>query len=231
MNVRPKYPAWIPAPFRNGWLLSRKINKAVSSLLGEEEIQKLNSVDGHTTVRQCAVLFYFAYTHSDPGRIVEIGSFKGRSTIWMAKALCMSRQNEKIVAIDPHINTRQPGVVPHYVEESSYEAFLSNISKFGLDNWVKPVKKTSEEAAKTWNQPIRMLFIDGSHLYQDVLTDLCLWEPWLKIGGIVSMHDTKPTGPRVEVRQAMNDYIVKSKRFKELLQMQNMAVFQKTRAK
>ena len=227
MNIHPKYPRWVPAQLRKGWSLSRKINKTVSERLTLEDIEKLNSVEGHTTRRQCALLFYFAYTHTGPGQIVEIGSFKGKSTIWIAKALQMSNQTNKVVAVDPHINTGNVKVVPQYEEKSSYDAFLSNLSKFGLNDWVEPVKKTSQDAVKSWNQPIKMLFVDGSHVYEDVLMDLRVWEPWVSIGGIICMHDTKPTGPRVEVRRVMDEYIVKSGRFKELLQLKNMAAFEK----
>jgi hypothetical protein len=59
------------------------------------------------------------------------------------------------------------------------------------------------------------------------MLDLKLWEPWVNVRSVIVMHDTKPTGPRVAVKQAMNDYIVKSRRFKELLQLENMACFTK----
>jgi predicted O-methyltransferase YrrM len=226
MNVRPKYPQYLPVFLRTGWSVSRKINALVPKLLTEQQIQQLQAVEGHTTLRQCATLFYLAYTSvKTAGRIVEIGSFKGKSTCWMAKALQLADSNEKIAAVDSHINTRVPGVVPTYKEDSSFDAFLNNLKNCGLTQYVEPIKQKSQGAAKNWNQSIKLLFIDGSHLYDDVMLDLKLWEPWLNIGGIVVMHDTKPFGPRIQVRRAMNDYIVKSKRFKELLQLENMACF------
>ncbi len=226
MNVRPKYPLFLPAFLRTGWSVSRKINNLIPKLLTEQQINQFDSVEGHTTLRQCATLFYLAYVGAKTaGRIVEIGSFKGKSTCWMAKALQLADSNEKIVAIDPHINVRNPSIVPDYKEESSFDAFLSNIRNCGVKKYVEPEKKTSEEAARNWNQSIKLLFIDGSHLYDDVMLDLKLWEPWVNIGGIIAMHDTKPFGPRIEVRWAMNDYIIKSRRFKELLQLENMACF------
>jgi cephalosporin hydroxylase len=228
MNVHPKYPVFLPAFLRTGWLLGRKINKLVSELLTEEHIKQFDNIEGHTTLKQCATLFYLAYTSTkSPGRIVEIGSFKGKSTCWMAKALEFAHSNEKIAAVDPHINTRQRGVVPNYEEDSSFEAFINNLKNCGVIEYAEPIKKTSIEAAKDWNQPIKLLFVDGSHLYDDVMLDLKTWEPHVNIGGVIVMHDTKPTGPRVEVRRAMIDYIVKSGRFKNLLQLKNMACFTK----
>lgn len=63
-------------------------------------------MEGFLKYREGAVLFYFAYTQPHPGRVVEIGSFKGKSTVWIAKALEISRKDEK--------------VVPIYDEQSSY---------------------------------------------------------------------------------------------------------------
>jgi predicted O-methyltransferase YrrM len=231
VNVRPKYPVFLPVFFRTGWNLSRKINNIVPKLLDDRQIQLLETVEGHTTLRQCASLFYLAYTRTKTaGRIVEIGSFKGKSTCWMAKALQLADANEKIAAVDPHINVRNHHIVPAYQEDSSFDTFLNNLKKCGLYQYVEPIKQKSEYAAKSWHQPIKLLFIDGSHVYEDVMLDLKLWEPWLVQGGIIAMHDTKPFGPRIAVYKAMDDYIVKSKRFKELLVLANMACFTKIKS-
>lgn len=227
IDIHPKYPSWLPAQLRNGWLLSCKINRMVSDILKASDLDKLDSVAGHITRRQCAVLFYYAHTQPGPGRIVEIGSFKGKSTICMALALKLSGKKDKVVAIDPHINTKDPEIVPAYEEGSSYDAFLSNVSRFELNEWVEPIKSASEAVAKSWNQQIRLFFVDGSHRYEDVLMDLRLWEPLVNVGGVIILHDTKPGGQFPGVQQAMNEYLGSSKRFKELLQLLNLTIFKK----
>jgi predicted O-methyltransferase YrrM len=227
IDIHPKYPSWLPAQLRNGWLLSCKINRMISDILKTSDLDKIDSVEGHITRRQCAVLFYYAYTQPGPGRIVEIGSFKGKSTICMALALKLSGKEDKVAAIDPHINTKDSETVPAYEEESSYDAFLSNVSRFELNEWVEPIKGTSEAVAKNWNQQIRLFFVDGSHRYEDVLMDLRLWEPLVNVGGIIILHDTKPGGQFPGVRRAMNEYLGNGKRFKELLQLLNLTIFEK----
>jgi MMP 1-O-methyltransferase len=216
MNVRPKYPLYLPVFFRPGWDLSKKINSLVPQLLTESQMQQLNSVEGSTNLRECATLFYLAYSSSkNPnGRIVEIGSFKGKSTCWIAKALQMANSNEKVVAVDPCI-------------ESSFDTLLNNLKKSQLTQYVETVQQKSEDAMKNWKYPVKLIFIDGSHRYDDVMLDLKLWEPWVNVNGIIAMHDTERTGSRVEVRKAMLDYIVKSKRFKILLELKNMTCFTK----
>ena len=225
--VKPRSPRWLPAPFRSGWKLSRKINQTISKVLIPSQAENLDSVEGFLSYRQGAVLFYFAYTQTLPGRVVEIGSFKGKSTVWLAKALELSQKDEKVVAIDPHINTGETGVVPIYDEKSSYDAFLQNVSRLNLSRWVEPIVATSETASKNWNEQIRFLFIDGSHLYEDVKLDLILLEPWVSIGGIICMHDTRVNSSHVGVRRAMDEYLGTSSRFREILEVDNMTIFKK----
>jgi predicted O-methyltransferase YrrM len=227
MKIKPVYPKYLPSFLRPGWKLSKKINALISSLLNEKQIQQLDNLEGQLHFREGATLFYFAYTSSKiSGRIVEIGSYKGKSTCWMGKALQFANSNEKIIAIDPHINTHDPRV-PVYKEESSFEDFKNNLKNCGVLGYVEPIKKTSIDAAKNWNQPIKLLFIDGSHLYDDVMLDLKIWEPRVNIGGVIVMHDTKSTGPNVGAHLAMVDYVRKSGRFKNLLLLRNMSCFKK----
>jgi MMP 1-O-methyltransferase len=228
LNVHPKYPKWLPTQLRRGWKLSQNINKVFHASLDESQIQALFSLDGHITHRQCAVLFYFAYTLPGQERIVEIGSFKGKSTACMATALKLKNINDRIVAVDPHINTGDNLIVPIYKEESSFEAFTKNISNLDLTGKVQPIKKMSKDAVVGWDQPIKLLFIDGSHKYEDVLLDLQLWEPWVRTGGIIVMHDTKPKKYNEGVRKAMNEYLADSGWFRESLRLLNMTVFEKT---
>jgi len=215
INVHPTFPRWLPAQLRKGWLLSRKINRLFCRIIDDSAAESLFAVEGQINARQCAILFYFAYSQDGAGRIVEIGSFKGKSTVWLAKALQLHGSKEKVLAVDPHINTR-------------YDAFLSNVSKLELSTWVEPVRNTSEQAAKNWNQSIKLLFIDGSHRYEDVLLDLQLWVPWVKPGGVIIMDDTDPSGNFPGVLRAINEYLRCDKNFKELLQSGKLTVFEKT---
>ena len=185
MDVHPKYPKWLPAQLRRGWKLSQDINKVYSSALADEMINLLSDVEGHTTPRQCATLFYFAYSQPCEGEVVEIGSFKGQSTVWIGQALKLRGKGEKVTAVDPHINTGDNEVVPQYEEESSFEAFRKNVASAGVSEFVDPIVATSEEAIKAWDKKIGMVFIDGSHRYEDVLLDLQLWEPYVEVGGII----------------------------------------------
>ena len=134
------------------------------------------------------VWLYRAAKKVEKGAIVEIGSWKGLSTIWLAKG-SQAGHKAKVYAIDPHIGAeehKQKGKV------WTYDIFLANIKKAEIEDIAIPIVKTSEEANKKWNKPIGLLFIDGAHDYELVKLDFELWYPHLIKGGIIAFHDSAP---------------------------------------
>ena len=123
--------------------------------------------------------------------MIEVHSWKGKSTIALALGAVKVHQ-EKIYAIDPH------KVLPEekYFEDTEAE-FFTNIKQAGIDGQVAPLIMTSEEAARGWNKPVRLLWIDGAHRYESTKLDFALWEPHVVEGGILAMHDTiRKKGPK-----------------------------------
>jgi len=228
VKVKPKKVPFIPRFFTRGFQTACRINKAVSNLLDKESMCKLDSIEGRLNIKESLTLFYFTFYIPCKGRIVEIGSFKGKSTTWMAAALKLRKSQDKIVSIDPHINTHEPHVVPEYHEKTSYESFVLNLSQLGLFDYVQPIRDFSKNAADRWDDKISLLFIDGSHRYQDVLDDLNSWEKWVNKHGIIIMHDTDPAGKHREVIKAVVEYRKKNKHLKKIFELKNMTVFEKT---
>jgi predicted O-methyltransferase YrrM len=112
------------------------------------------------------------------GAVVEIGSYCGKSTIWIALS------GENVYAVDPHKGDISGGkTLP------TLGTFLQNVSDAGVRNRVHTIIKTSKEAAKTWKAKIKFLFIDGLHDYSHAAEDYSLWSPFITTGGIVAMHD------------------------------------------
>lgn len=124
-------------------------------------------------------LFECARDGSGQGAIVEIGSFKGRTTIALAYGSRL-RSREKVFAVDPQENQDVKSV------------FLDNIRKSGVCDFIVPVFKRSEDAVKDFHEPIRLLFIDGCHEYAEVKKDILAWKDLLIDGGILAMHDYLP---------------------------------------
>ncbi len=151
------------------------------------------NIDGWLADIEGVALYVAAKYGDGQGKIVEIGSFKGKSTVYLATG---SKQagRERVYAIDTHQGSpeHQPGgeFASHMPPEGTTEfVFKQNIVQAGVDNWVEPVIMASLDALVSWNDPIRLLFIDGDHAYEAVKSDFMGWERFVVPGGLVAFHD------------------------------------------
>ncbi|MGZ4926150.1 MAG: class I SAM-dependent methyltransferase [Halobacteriota archaeon] len=138
------------------------------------------------------------------GAIVEIGSWKGKSTIFLAKG-SKAGQQVRVYAIDPHKGGTTSG--------PTFDEFKTNVANAQVDDIVVPMVKTSEEAANEFLEPCALIFVDGDHELASVKQDFELWYPKLIEGGIIAFHDTIGwAGPRMLVK----DSLYKSDTFKNV---------------
>ncbi|HXS76407.1 MAG TPA: class I SAM-dependent methyltransferase [Terracidiphilus sp.] len=123
------------------------------------------------------------------GVIVEIGSFKGKSAVMLGK-LAERYGLGPIVAIDPH-NFNNAELKEHRSSPgaTSYDEFLKNIESAGVSPFVEAHREFSTDVAKSWNRPIRLLWIDGDHSYRGAKGDLDAFVPHMVRGGFVALHD------------------------------------------
>src|SRR3990167_8282239 len=98
------------------------------------------------------------------GVVVEIGSFKGKSTVCIG--LGLRNQNPCIYAIDPHISDLE-----HRGQGSSLRVFQENIASAGLADVVTSIVARSQDAGVGWFHPIEFLWIDGDHSYEGAMMD------------------------------------------------------------
>jgi len=151
-------------------------------------------VEGFLSRHEGVLLWHLATSRVGHGLIVEVGSWKGKSTIWLASGSKLAG-NEKVAAIDPHTGSQEHK--ERYGLVFTYDEFISNMKKFGVSDWVVPIRETSRAAAENWAGDIRLVFIDGSHGYEDVREDFQLWFKRLEFGGRLALHDSYliPGGP------------------------------------
>ena len=100
--------------------------------------------------------------------VVEIGFGRGLTTGHLLKAFPCLRLNTVDIAF-------------HQPEAVRLKARHRNQSVF----WKMP----SERAAPRFSREVDMVFVDGGHLYEDVVLDLRLWWPKIRSGGIMAGHD------------------------------------------
>jgi predicted O-methyltransferase YrrM len=130
-------------------------------------------------------LILYAMTHLvRPENAIEIGSRRGGSAMWIAKAM-EEIGFGKLYCIDPFIAAHggAPGFLAH---------FAHNLEELGLDNRVELLEMRSDDPDVSPILPdeIELLFIDGDHSYQGAKEDLERYVPHVKSGGCVMIHDS-----------------------------------------
>lgn len=130
--------------------------------------------------------------------IVEIGSFRGRSTISLAYG---APDGVIVYAVDPHEEHEVSGLLFGMADN---QAFLSNVSRAGMGHKIRVVNLPSLDALaiKTRNA-IGLIFIDGAHEYRAVKADVLVWGNALEIGGVLALHDS--TGTWADPTQAADE--------------------------
>ncbi|QUG87015.1 class I SAM-dependent methyltransferase [Bacillus nitratireducens] len=143
----------------------------------------IEQVDGWlTNLEQTALLHLPALVDHLDGEIIEIGSYKGKSTVALSLgSKWISKRKRSIYAIDPFIPSTEYG--------GYYNDFQKNIRLFRLENYVTPIKKYSHEALPECPERISALFIDGNHNYLNVKKDIELYSPRVVAGGMIAFHD------------------------------------------
>ncbi len=147
-------------------------------------------VEGWMTEGQARRLWDRAEALRSGDRIVEIGSYQGRSAIVLATA---APEGVEVVAIDPHAgNDRGPQQIVGPAEDGQrdHEAFLANLDEAGVRDRVRHVRLPSQEAGSEVGGPVDLLYIDGAHRYAPARSDIVLWGARLAEGGTLLIHDS-----------------------------------------
>ncbi len=124
------------------------------------------------------------------GRIVEIGSFRGRSAIVLAHA---AASDVEVVAVDPHAgNDRGPSEWSGTAEagQGDHEVFVENLQRAGLTDRVRYLREFSRSALDEVDGPIDLLYVDGSHRPGEAAADILAWGDRVRRGGTMLIHDT-----------------------------------------
>jgi predicted O-methyltransferase YrrM len=121
--------------------------------------------------------------------IVEIGSFRGRSTIVLASA---AGDGAEVVAIDPHAgNDRGPREITGFAAaaESDRSTFEANLEGAGVRGRVRHVRRASGAAHDDVTGSVDLLFVDGAHRVGPARADVRQWGDRVIDGGTMLVHD------------------------------------------
>jgi hypothetical protein len=155
----------------------------------------LRGVEGFLGLDEAWALHEAARLYPPPSEtvnVVEIGSWKGRSTIALALGV-RERGNGSVMAIDPHTGSRE--LIEIYGPVDTYGSFLWNIERAGVSDVVVPIRKTSHHARLAVEEKsVHVMFVDGSHEYEDVRQDIVDWVTALADHAVVSFNDPSAGG-------------------------------------
>jgi MMP 1-O-methyltransferase len=145
-------------------------------------------------------LYETAAEYARLGPVAEVGTYCGKSTIYLAAAA--GQVGQVVVTVDHHRGSEeiQPGwehhdpdlVDPATGRMDSLPFFRATLAAAGLEQYVIAVVGASAEVSRLWRTPVGMLFIDGGHSEDNVVTDYLGWAPWIIHGGALAFHDVFP---------------------------------------
>lgn len=159
----------------------------------------INGIDGWMDPGDGSVLYQLARFVAPQPSVVELGSWKGRSTAWLAHGL-RDRGAGRLVAVDTWAGTsNEPDHARRlagYGPDQLFEEFRANLRGLGLEALVEPWRMTTLEAARRWDRgaSIGLLHIDADHAYDAARADFEHWSPSVMRGGLVVFDDV-PTWP------------------------------------
>lgn len=137
-----------------------------------------------------------------PKTIIEVGTWKGQSAINMAQHIKQTEKATKIYCVDTWLGATEFWTDLAHTSERDlllkngypqiYYQFLSNVVHSGLQDIIIPFPNTSTNAARYFSYnhiKADLIYIDGSHEYEDVLLDLQLYTKLLNSGGTIFGDD------------------------------------------
>jgi hypothetical protein len=166
-------------------------------------LAQILAVDGLLTPQEVTFLYRQAKETSS-GCIVEIGSYHGRSTIALALG-AQEGTKVPVYAVDPYVSFVGPLGGTFGPQDKVGLVHNLLFTKAVPHVWL--IQLPSVQAARGWQEPIALLWIDGDHTYEGVKADFDSWSSFVVQGGMVAFHDS--LDPRFGVHRLIKEIIEK----------------------
>jgi len=169
-------------------------------IMAGQLMRAAQAAPGFMPAAEGLALFDAAAGYSRRGPVLEVGSYCGKSTVYLAAAARVVGQ--LVVTVDHHRGSEehQPGweyhdpalVDPATGRLDTLPCLRATLAAAGLEEHVVVVVGRSADVARLWGTPLGLVFIDGGHTEAAAVTDYEGWAPWVAPGGALAIHDVFP---------------------------------------
>ena len=161
----------------------------------------IDSVKGFLHPDEGAALYEYAQQTAVLGPSLELGSYCGKSTVYLGTA---ARDVQgQVYAVDHHRGSEEHQLGEEYHDADLFDnalqrmdslpALRHTLARADLDAWVVPIVASSAQAGRHWSIPLGMVFIDGGHSLEAALIDYRTWSRHICTDGILAIHDIFPS--------------------------------------
>jgi len=174
----------------------------IQSFFNLKKLKELDRVEGHTGLNEGLLLFKIARSLKADSVVVEIGSFKGKSTCFIAEGL--GSKKSQFFCVDTWHND----AMPDEGRVDIFDIFLNNTKDYREK--IKPLRGRSSEVVKEWpsSRKIDFLWVDGDHSYEGVKSDIECWLPLVKKNSLACFHDYRDAPG---VKRAVDELVEKNR--------------------
>ena len=198
----------------------------------------LKNIKGFLDEDEGRRLYEIALEAGRLGPCLEIGSYCGKSTVYMGTAC--REAGTILFSIDHHRGSEEQQSGQEYFDPELFDAqtgcvntfkdFRKTIETAGLEDTVVPMVCKSEVAARLWATPLSLVFIDGGHTYEAAFTDYNAWAGHIIPGGYLLIHDIfKDPAKGGQAPYHIYNLAVASGLFHELPMTKTLGVLQRRR--
>ncbi|MEY4577013.1 MAG: hypothetical protein RL701_1716 [Pseudomonadota bacterium] len=145
-------------------------------------------------------LFELARDYGKLGPVLEIGSYCGKSSVYLGAGA--QEAGSHVICVDHHRGSEEHQPGEEYHDASLFDAEVGRMDtlrelrrtllRAGLEDVCIPFVTRSTTAAQLWAQPLGMVFIDGGHSFETAFADFESWHRKVAPGGILAIHDLFP---------------------------------------
>lgn len=179
------------------------------------EIKDFLLIDGWLNIAEACALYKTVKKIKNKNiKICEIGSWMGRSSYVLARAI-EDKAKSEVICIDPFNGDGDSGSKKEYgriiksdsQKQGLKEMFIENMKKYKIINKIRIIEGYSNDIVQDFKHKIDLLFIDGNHDYKSVLEDYLKWSPLIRKNGYIAFHDVGAShtyGPK----QVVERYVV-----------------------